>query len=153
MDETQGINGIKKIFEDYSLELDDSGQDLIENDGFYYEYARRIYNAGYRKLPKDKPPLLDDEEVYKQAIKKWGKPLQRIMVIEECAELIKAVSKYFRGDVTDDDLLGEVVDVQIMLNQLRVMINDESTYQRWFAYKLGRVRDMLNSPSPMGCLC
>jgi len=42
------IIGIKKILTNYSLELDDTRQDLIENDGFYYEYARRIYNAGYR---------------------------------------------------------------------------------------------------------
>lgn len=44
----KGIIGIEAILKAYSLELDDSGQDYIENEGFYYEYARRIYNAGYR---------------------------------------------------------------------------------------------------------
>lgn len=46
----QGIREIEQILKDYSFELDDSGQDWIENEGFYYEYARRIYNAGYRKV-------------------------------------------------------------------------------------------------------
>ena len=58
------IMKIKKIFEDYSIELDDSGHNLIENDGYYYECARRIYWAGYR-LPSEFEVLGDEEIRYK----------------------------------------------------------------------------------------
>lgn len=43
------IKAMEDIFHSYSLELDDSGQDWIDNEGFYYEYARRLANAGFHK--------------------------------------------------------------------------------------------------------
>jgi len=84
MDKEAQIAKIKKIFETYSLELDDSGQDLIENDGFYYEYARRIYHAGYRKLPQEKPPLVYDARKLTSELKVFGD------LNESVADLIEA---------------------------------------------------------------
>lgn len=86
---------------------------------------------------------MEELEVYQKAVKAWGKAAQRLMVIEECAELINALCKYFRGRVTDDELISEMVDVQLMLNQLRFMVDDESKWQRTFAYKLSRLEERL----------
>ncbi len=36
------------------------------------------------------------KKIYKEAIKKWGYPLQLNMLMEECAELIQATSKVLR---------------------------------------------------------
>lgn len=84
-------------------------------------------------------------ELYQQAVDKWGILPQKMMVIEECSELIKAICKWYRGQATDDDLISEMVDVQLMLNQLRVMVNDESKWDRWWAYKMDRLKDMLGA--------
>ena len=50
------------LFEYQALEEDDSGQAIIENLAYFQVMAKRIINNGFRKLPKDKPPLLSDEE-------------------------------------------------------------------------------------------
>jgi len=82
-----------------------------------------------------------DDPIYQQAVEVFGKPAQKLMLIEECAELIEALCHYARGRVTDDKLIEEAVDVQLTLNQLRFMLNDESKWQRWFDYKKSRLAD------------
>ncbi len=59
-------------------------------------------------------------EVYRKAIDKWGKDLQLTICMEECAELIKAVSKYKRGGPMEN-VMNEMTDVQIMLEQMKQM--------------------------------
>lgn len=55
------------------------------------------------------------------AVKKWGTGTQLIMVIEECAELQKAVTKLLRNKGSAQDIIEEAVDVEWMLKQLEVM--------------------------------
>lgn len=70
--------------------------------------------------------------VYKEAIKKWGHHLQIIMVIEECAELQKQCTKILRlGDKPPhprqlEFLAEEIADVEIMIEQLKVMFFDQN---------------------------
>jgi len=65
-----------------------------------------------------------EEELYKKAIEKWGIQLQFIMLIEECAEVQKEVTKLLRKGVSDKELpiklMEEIADVEIMLEQLEV---------------------------------
>lgn len=49
-----------------------------------------------------------------------------IKLLEEMSELAQAILKY---DITNDRLLEEVADVQIMLNQYKLMINSERLEQ------------------------
>lgn len=60
-------------------------------------------------------------ETYDYIIKTYGGNAQHVVAMEECAELIKAISKYLRrGDVDDiDNLIEEIADVEIMLEQLK----------------------------------
>jgi len=92
--------------------------------------------------------MREETELYAKAVKLWGEQAQEMMVIEECSELIKALCKYRRGKCTIDDLINEMVDVQITLNQLRFIVNDESKWQRWWDYKLSRLKDMLVENQP-----
>lgn len=82
-------------------------------------------------------------ELYKKAIKLWGIRSQTDMVIEECSELINILMKDRRGKATLDEIISELVDVQIMLNQLRVILDDESKYERWMVYKLDRLQGLV----------
>jgi len=61
MDRT-AVEKIAKIMEDYSLEYDDSGQSIVENHDYFRQVAKRIYDEGYRPMPKP-PPVLSDEEI------------------------------------------------------------------------------------------
>lgn len=71
------------------------------------------------------------DEICKAAIKKWGVNSQVEMVIEELSELVEAAAKTIhaiqklkriKGTGTIDKLIEEAVDTNLMLNQLRVLI-------------------------------
>jgi NTP pyrophosphatase (non-canonical NTP hydrolase) len=70
-------------------------------------------------------------KIMKQAIEKYGVNNQMAKVQEECAELIQAISKLKRSGNSDhpgrtakaamNKLYEEVADVQIMLDQIKLM--------------------------------
>jgi NTP pyrophosphatase (non-canonical NTP hydrolase) len=59
--------------------------------------------------------------LYKEIWKKFG-DLQYVVFMEECAELIKAISKYARNKhvsaQASRDLVEEIADVEIMIEQV-----------------------------------
>jgi hypothetical protein len=93
---------------------------------------------------------MPDNFVYKQAISLFGVINQLDMATEECAELIKAINKAkrsgllkyiglenaehpipilkdatFKQSLLYNELCGEVADVEIMTDQLRLLLNSE----------------------------
>jgi len=68
------------------------------------------------------------EEIIQEALKQWGETAQIDMVIEEMAELTKALLKYKREHDPADiglrivDIAEEHADVLIMLDQLAYMM-------------------------------
>ena len=87
--------------------------------------------------------------LYKKAIQKWGKESQINMAIEECAELIVALSKRFRNrnGSTVDDVIGEMVDVEIMLEQLKLIFDEGVfgvfTFEIFKNKKLEKLKELL----------
>ncbi len=83
----------------------------------------------------------NEQELYREATRIWGDKAQMIMTMEECGELIKAVAKVFRkGQI--DEVIDELVDVQIMVNQMRVLFDPTGEkFNDRFTYKLNRLRD------------
>ena len=81
--------------------------------------------------------------LYDAALSTWGVALQGMMLAEECAELGAATMQWLRGRKDVDDLLQEMVDVDIMLGQIRRAINDESRWERWRDWKLERLKNRL----------
>ena len=79
-----------------------------------------------------------------QAIAKWGKHSQILMVFEEMGELQKALSKYFRSNDADqalEDLAEELVDVEIMLDQLKIIFfKDNWLYKKKRKEKIERLK-------------
>lgn len=59
------------------------------------------------------------------AVDYFGKDNQLMMLAEELAELIQAISKYKRNPSNIDSLIEEVADVEIMLEQLRIIFRKE----------------------------
>lgn len=80
---------------------------------------------------------MNDKEIIEMAISAYGKDAQVLMAIEEMSELTKALCKERRVRDNDDpctrqkildNIAEEIADVQIMLNQLRMIfrLNTES---------------------------
>lgn len=66
---------------------------------------------------------LHREAILNRAIVVFGEESQRRMGMEECAELIQALCKYERNpsNATALNVVEEMVDVELMLEQLRVI--------------------------------
>lgn len=57
-------------------------------------------------------------KICKGAVDTFGQDSQKRMAVEECAKLINALMKEGRGRATDEDIITEIADVQIMMEQL-----------------------------------
>lgn len=90
------------------------------------------------------------QAVWRESIEKYGKETQSIVCMEECSELIQAVSKRLRGkpDATDN-LAEEMADVTICLYLLKEMygITDERL-DEWIARKTARQCERMQSDDP-----
>ena len=58
--------------------------------------------------------------VYEEALRLWGIQAQIGMMMEEMGELIVALNRYDRGRIAASDVLEELVDVSIMIDQMRI---------------------------------
>lgn len=60
-------------------------------------------------------------QVVNNAINHYGIFLQKLVAIEEMAELIKEIIKSFRGDKNRENIVEEIADVEIMMQQLSLI--------------------------------
>lgn len=81
--------------------------------------------------------------VLRKAVDEYGKESQLIMAMEEMSELIQALSKNIRGYANEDNVAEEIADVEIMLNQLKLIFNNEQQVKRWYADKVIRLSERL----------
>lgn len=80
----------------------------------------------------------------RQALEKYGEPIQLIMVIEEIAELTKEISKYFRGKNNRENIIEEVGDVYIMLEQMKMIFDiSAEELEITMSKKIKRLEDLL----------
>lgn len=87
-----------------------------------------------------------NNELYERAIKHWGVDLQYGMLGEEMAELTIAINKFRRDKATLIDVIDEVVDVQIMVEQMKVLfgINAEC-FKEVYDKKIERLKIMIEN--------
>lgn len=85
---------------------------------------------------------MNDEEpqtIRRQSIDHYGKQLQSIVCMEECAELTQAISKKLRDPTSPNNHpVEEMADVTICLNLLKLMygITDKEIHNRVVAKTL-----------------
>ncbi len=67
------------------------------------------------------------DDIYNRLVDFHGQELQLTVAMEECAELIKAISKFLRGEslATASHLAEETAHVEFMIAQIRAIIGDE----------------------------
>lgn len=68
-----------------------------------------------------------NNKLYNKAINFFGINAQTRIFIEECAEAIVEVAHYYnRGKGSLDDVASELADVEIMLAQMKIIVNNEA---------------------------
>ena len=80
---------------------------------------------------------LDEGQLYEEALNRWGHPAQQDMMVEEMAELTVALAKHRRMPCFDrlKYVCEEIADVEIMLMQLKIMLEIEPGYFNMFKEK------------------
>lgn len=90
---------------------------------------------------------MPNKRVYKQAIDKWGQDAQLDLLAEECLECALAVHRYKRArDYSFSGLINEMADVEIMLEQIKVLLcegNDKDVFKIAKNKKLKRLKQRL----------
>ena len=96
------------------------------------------------------------EIVLQKAILTYGKESQVDMAIEEMSELTKALLKERRNEKTEVikssaplqfilNIIEEIADVEIMLEQLKMIFDCESQVDEMKSYKIERLQGMLEN--------
>lgn len=86
---------------------------------------------------------MNDDELYKEAWRKWGPESQLIMLMEESAELIKAIAKYMRvrHQTAITPIVEEMADVNIMIEQFLLIFHQKPEFKMFKAKKLDRLTE------------
>ena len=83
-------------------------------------------------------------ELLEKAIERFGREAQMVKCCEECGELVQAVCKWIGGTGDEEAVIEEMVDVEIMLEQVRMILGvDPDVEAQWRALKLMRLKDRL----------
>ena len=82
-----------------------------------------------------------EENILLQAIAEYGAEAQTDMMIEEMSELTKALLKHRRKESKEtlDNILEEIADVQIMLDQMKLIHDDGKATDEYRDVKLLRL--------------
>ena len=87
-------------------------------------------------------------KVLADAVQTWGRDAQSLMMIEEMSELTKAICKFYRTQddssaaVAIEGIREEMADVQIMLDQMKIIFGSPEEHER---KKLDRLRRRLEA--------
>lgn len=81
-------------------------------------------------------------DIYRAALDRYGLPAQILQTCEECAELQQALLHYLRG--RQSDVVGEIADVLVMANQMRLAFGPEEVDQA-VQMKLDRLKGRMAS--------
>lgn len=82
-----------------------------------------------------------ENEIFKSAVHWWGKEAQTDMMIEEMAELTKAILNERRG--RDHNIAEEMADVRIMLAQMEIIFQNAGEVEQKFREKIARLDQRL----------
>ena len=90
-------------------------------------------------------------ELCSAALTEWGLDAQIGMVNEEVGELLQAINKYMRraDQGTRVHLMEEIVDVEMMLAQLRMCFDSPVGYGQMLVQKEHRLAERLGLESPV----
>ncbi len=84
-----------------------------------------------------------EKELLKEALNRWGDDFQIMMLFEEMGELMQAISKFKRGRLVADRIAEEIADVEILLNQMKLLYGIERDASIWKKEKLNKLRKIL----------
>lgn len=86
-----------------------------------------------------------DSYVLNKAIARYGKDAQITMLFEEMSELQNAVCKFGRNRSSAADIAEEIADVEIMLEQMKIIFECRGLSESIKHEKIERLRSRLEA--------
>jgi transcriptional regulator with XRE-family HTH domain len=81
-----------------------------------------------------------NQNIILKSIVYYGKEIQLTVCMEECAELIQAISKAKRGKLDEDNMTEEIADVLICIEMLKQIYNiPDCSIENWIERKQERM--------------
>ena len=90
---------------------------LAQNDALKKQLNQIMPDNLHEMIKEENEQL----QVVNNAINNYGIFLQKLVAIEEMAELIKEIVKSFRGEKNRENIVEEIADVEIMMQQLSLI--------------------------------
>ena len=95
-------------------------------------------------------PTYQELAIMFRAIEAWGEDSQMKMLLEEMSELQKEICKSWRGANNVDHIAEEIADVEIMLEQLKLMTGSVDKVKTFREQKLRRLEQRLDEYEKKG---
>ena len=90
--------------------------------------------------------IIIDSNIVQNSIKHYGSDLQTTVCMEECAELIQAISKMKRGKDNRNNLIEEMADVMICIEILKQVYGiSDNEIQNYVRQKQNRSIERMKS--------
>lgn len=103
----------------------------------YYKDLQKRYSRKFQKV--------DYTLLYKSAIETFGASNQQIVAIEELSELQKEITKLLRGQGGLINLAEEIADVEIVVEQLKVIYGVRSEVSQYKILKNQRLLELIKA--------
>ena len=93
---------------------------------------------------------IDESEVLQRALDTYGSLPQIVMIFEEMSELQKELCKYLRGKYSPENIAEEIADVEIMLEQMKMLFCCTDDVRNERRRKVERLKDRLDEHGEAG---
>ena len=142
--EKEKVTDLELIFEVfdgrpyYSIKYKNVGEDYYHVGYSSYDFKNVLKwkNECFEQIKQDSGV---DKDIVAASIIHYGIDNQSTVCMEECAELIQAISKYKRGNPNKENLKEEIADVLICIEMLKQMYGiPSSDIDRWIGKKQKR---------------
>ena len=90
---------------------------------------------------------INEKEVLQRALDTYGSAPQIAMVFEEMSELQKELCKYLRGRGSSEHIAEEIADVEIMLDQMKMLFCCADDVRNERRRKVERLKERLGGDS------
>lgn len=86
---------------------------------------------------------IDESTVLQRALDTYGSNLQIVVTMEEMSELQKELCKYLRGKYSPASIAEEIADVEIMLEQMKMLFCCADDVRAVRSRKVDRLRNRI----------
>lgn len=88
---------------------------------------------------------ISEAEVLQRALDTYGSALQIVVMMEEMSELQKELCKYLRGKYSPANIAEEIADVEIMLEQMKMLLGCTDDVHDVRRRKVERLKERLDN--------